>query len=154
MNILPWSHFPVHTQTLSGSPLPLTLSLWPWAGFASGCCWDFCAGGWRADGESLGQGSHNFHPSIHPFVWLMNERKVSPLLWQMAVEFWGTHEDFIYNEVPLWIPALSTTSFIFRFRVNAVRKWLTDHRDHKAIVWPLFVPNSCRTSAAVNPVSK
>lgn len=72
------AHTHTHSQALSSSTLPLTLSLWPWAGIASGCCWDFCAGGWRADGESLGQGSHNFHPSIHPFVWLMNERKVFP----------------------------------------------------------------------------
>ena len=52
---------------------------------------------------------------------LMNERKSFPSsvdrwLWS----FGGTHEEFIYNEAPLWIPAPSTTSFIFKLCVNAV----------------------------------
>lgn len=82
------------THTLSLYHPPLTLSRWPWAIVASGCCWDFCVGGWRADGERLGLGSHNFHPSIHPLVRLMNGSKVSPSIDRWLCSFL----EFIYNK--------------------------------------------------------
>lgn len=138
-----------HSLALSSSPLPLTLSLWPWASAASGCCWDFCVGGWRADGERLGQGSHNFHPSIHPFILLMNEKKkFFPLCWQMAVGvFLGTHEEFIYYEAPLWIPAPSASSFIFKLCVNAVFKKAYDWSRTKQLSDFQFLPRACCISA-------
>lgn len=86
------THLHTHKLAISVSPLPLTLSLWPWESAASGCCWDFCVGGWRADEKknawlSITQIS-SLYPSIRPAdKW----DKSFPLYWQMAVKFSWVH---------------------------------------------------------------
>lgn len=144
-NILRWTHLPLQTHTHTffyehthKHTLPGSLSLSSTPDFVPVTLGECCQwlllrflrrgleGGWRKAWPGITQ-----LPSLYPSVRPADEWKKSfpTFCWQMAVEFLGTHEEFIYNEAPLWIPAPSTTSFIFKLCVMQFSKIaMTDHR--------------------------